>query len=64
MVLDDEADFVNIAMYMYNLIEYSHNYSDSSGSLQQFNRDEKATNAIVCNAKLLHLTINQVLLIT
>ena len=27
-------------MPMYNLIEYSDNYSDTSGSLWQFNRDE------------------------
>ena len=29
----DEADFINIAIPMYNLIEYSDNYSDTSGSL-------------------------------
>ena len=29
----DYADFINIAMPMYNLIEYSDNYSDKSGSL-------------------------------
>ena len=27
------ADFINIAMPMYNSIEYSDNYSDTSGSL-------------------------------
>ena len=27
-------------MPMYNLIEYSDNYSDTSGSLRQFKRDE------------------------
>ena len=31
---------INIAMHMYNLIEYSDNYSDTSGSLWQFKRDE------------------------
>ena len=31
-------------MPMYNLIEYSHNYSDTSGSLLQFRRDETAGN--------------------
>ena len=31
---------MNIAMPMYNLIEYSDNYSDTSGSLWQFRRDE------------------------
>ena len=32
----DEADVINITMPMYNLIEYSDNYSDTSGSLWQF----------------------------
>ena len=36
----DYADFINIAMPMYNLIEYSDNYSDTSGSLWNFKRDE------------------------
>ena len=31
--LVDETDFINITMPMYNLIEYSDNYSDTSGSL-------------------------------
>ena len=30
---------------MYNLIEYSYNYSDTSGSLWQFKRDKVAANA-------------------
>ena len=29
----DEANFINISMPMYNLIKYSDNYSDTSGSL-------------------------------
>ena len=36
----DEAEHINIAMPMSNLIEYSDNYSDSSGGLWQFKRDE------------------------
>ena len=36
----DDAKHINIAMPMYNLIEYSDNYSDTSGSLWQFKRDE------------------------
>ena len=36
----DEAVYINIAMPMHNLIEYSDNYSDTSGSLWQFKRDE------------------------
>ena len=34
---------------MYNLIEYSDNYSDTSGSLLQFKRDEIINNADVTN---------------
>ena len=45
----DEADFINIIMPMYNLIEYSDNYSDTSGSLWQFKRDEIINNADVTN---------------
>ena len=36
----DEAKYINIVMPMYNLIEYTNNYSDTSGSLLQFKRDE------------------------
>ena len=45
----DEADFINITMPMYNLIEYSNNYSDTSGSLWNFKRDEIINNADVTN---------------
>ena len=34
-------------MHMYNLIEYGDNYSDTSGSLWQFKRDEIDNNADV-----------------
>ena len=34
---------------MYNLIEYSDNYSDTSGSLWDFKRDEIVDNADVTN---------------
>ena len=36
----DEAEFIDIAMPMYNLIEYSDNYFDTLGNLWQFKRDE------------------------
>ena len=36
-----EAEHINIAMPMYNIIEYSDNYSDTSVSLWHFNRDEQ-----------------------
>ena len=45
--LVDEADFINITMPMFNLIEYSDNYSDTSGSLWNFKRDEIDNNANV-----------------
>ena len=47
--LVDEADFINITMPMYNLIEYSDNYSDTSESLWDFKRDEIVDNAEVAN---------------
>ena len=36
-------------MSMYNLTEYSDNYSDNSGSLWNFKRDETVNNAKVTN---------------
>ena len=36
-------------MHMYNLIEYSDNYSDTSGSLWNLKRDEIVNNANVTN---------------
>ena len=41
----DYANFINIAMPRYNLIEYSDNYSDTSGGLWQFKRDKINNNA-------------------
>ena len=38
--LIDDASFINITMPMYNLIEYSDNYSDTSESIWGFKRDE------------------------
>ena len=43
-VFIDEANHIYIAVPMYNLIEYSDNYSDISGSLWQFKRDEVPAN--------------------
>ena len=40
----DEANHIYTAMPTYNLIEYSDNYSDTSGSLRQFKRDEVPAN--------------------
>ena len=43
-VFIDEANHIYITMPMYNFIEYSNNYSDTSGSLLQFKRDEVPAN--------------------
>ena len=43
-VFVDKANHIFIAMPMYNLTEYSDNYSDTSGSLWQFKRDDVPAN--------------------
>ena len=43
-VYTDEANHIHIVMTMYNLIEYSDNYSDTLGSLWQFKIDEVPAN--------------------
>ena len=43
-VFIDEANHIYIAMPMYNLIEYSGNYSDTLGGLSQFKRDKVPDN--------------------
>ena len=48
-ILVDKANFINITVPMYNLTEYSDNYSDSSGSLWGFKKDEIIDNANVTN---------------
>ena len=40
----DTAENLNITMPMYNLIEYSDNYQDSSATLYQYKRDEPPEN--------------------
>ena len=45
----DYADYIIITTPMYNLIKYSDNYSDTSGSLWGFKRDEIVDNADVAN---------------
>ena len=38
----DDAHNIDVVMSMYNLTEYSDNYSKTSGILQQYCRDEPA----------------------
>ena len=45
----DYADFINITMPIHSLIEYSDDYSHSSGSLWNFKRNEVTNNANVTN---------------
>ena len=40
----DDDDYINIVMPMYNLIEYSDNYSKASGSLWQYCKDIPVVN--------------------
>ena len=50
----DKENHIDIAMPMYNLIEYSDNYSDTLGNLWQFKRDQFSGNIVdlsICNSK-------------
>ena len=42
----DYAGDIDIVMSMHNLIEYSDNYSKTSGSVWQYYRDERALNNV------------------
>ena len=44
--LVDETEHINVTTSMYNLIEYSDNYSDTSGSIWQFKKDELNVNDV------------------
>ena len=45
----DTAENLDITMPMYNLIEYSDNYQDSSATLYQYKRDEPPENDAVAD---------------
>ena len=48
----DDAQYINIAMHMHNLIEYSDNFSDTSGSAWQFKWDEiEENNNLIVDAQ-------------
>ena len=50
----DNVDYIYITMHIYNLIEYSDNYYDTSGSLWQFKKDEINGNAnIIIDSSIL-----------
>ena len=48
----ETAENLDIIMSMYNLIEYCDSYSDSSGSLCQFKRDESPMNNVGNHSKM------------
>ena len=52
----DNAEDLDIAMPMYNLLEYSDNYSITSGSLRNYYRD--GVNDNVCEKKAARIKIN------
>ena len=63
----EKAEDLDIVMPMYNLLEYSDNYQDSTGSLYQFKRDEPPhdnadvannTSSLVYKSKLISGTNN------
>ena len=56
----DESNHIYIAMPMYNLIEHSDNYSDTSGSLWQFKRYEVLLIMLNCLLIIIsHLNMKQ-----
>ena len=60
-VFIDKAKYIYIAMLKCNLIEYSGNYSDTSRSLWQFEREEPPNGKADLIAELSHLNIKQLL---
>ena len=65
--VEKKAEDLDIVMPMYNLLEYSDNYQDSTGSLYQFKRDEPPddnadvannTSSLVYKSKLISGTDN------
>ena len=61
----DNAEYIDIVMPMYNLIEYSDNYSKTSGSLWQYCKDIPAVDNdgdigfLTGLMILIHLILNQ-----
>ena len=66
----DNAKYIDIVMPMYNLIEYSDNYAETSGSLWQYYTDEPNNNLadsesfkfkVKITGKLLMMIMKQIL---
>ena len=58
----DEAENLQLVMSMHNLIEYSSNYSETTGSLWFYSKDEAANSnnniAIINNLNFLSIRVN------
>ena len=50
----DTAENLDIIMAMYDLIEYGDNYSETSGSLWQFKRDESTWTILEIRSMFVH----------
>ena len=58
----DYAEYIDIVMPMYNLIEFSDNYSKRSGSLSQYCKEIPAVDNVVIlmvEMLLIHLILKQ-----
>ena len=58
----DYAEYIDIVMPMYNLIEFSDNYSKRSGSLWQYCKEIPAVDNVVIlmvEMQLIHLILKQ-----
>ena len=53
----DNAEDLDIVMPMYNLLEYSKNYTKTTGSLWNYYRDERS-NPLSSNSKMKILLLN------
>ena len=56
----EAAKYLDIIMPMYNLLEYSDNYEDTTGSLYQFKRDEPPDNNGVVTANTTSLSYKSI----
>ena len=59
----DTAENLDITMPMYNLIEYSDNYQDSSATLYQYKRDEPPEANAIDNQQLIIRVLSSIKLV-
>ena len=54
----DNSKYIDVEMLMYNLIEYSNNYSKTPGGLWKYYRDESALNELLLIFLVIVLHLN------